>query len=728
MARNDDIDLEVLLGWVPQADGFKLTVLYNAPGDRDDDRYFGESPVRLDIETLDEYRDEIDIDEYGSRLGKMLFVDETGATLAKALDAGRFSPVHLRIAVDTHAPLRYQEILWETLCAPGSGQRLTTSQNIRFSRYLSADRGNQPAVLARTDMMSALVVVANPSDVGRYAAGAAELAPIQVDRELDRAKEALGHMDLRVLPGNGRAATRAAVIEELSRGAHVLYLVCHGRIRDGRSELLFEDAQGGTDVVDGIAFANDVGSLARIPTMVVLCSCESAGTGRATGNVVPEPRMAPTAAGLAAVGPALATAGATVVVGMQGSITMETAGQFLSRFFAELKDDGVPARAMAAARLAVRARPDWYMPVLYSRLKRGSAWFEEGYSGGAQQLFANLRTRIGKKNCAPVVGSGIVGEDGVLPSRQELAREWVERRQMPIADVSRDDLATVAQFVRVEQVGGVGLVRDELSELVRAKLAHRHRPLLPDLDFAKAPLSELVSAVGRRRRQDAAGTDGYSRLARLALPVYVTTSWTSLLEDALTDAGRRPVVRHFDWYKSRGEFPWPYRPAPGFGREKRAKELEWQASVSPRVEGLDEFTADRPLVYHLAGTLEHEHTLVITEDDCFTWLQEWAKQVDGIPEYVRTPLREKSLLFLGYHFDDWEFRMMFEAVRSVKSSKESRDEYGPHVGVQLQPSTLRVDREAAQSYLESYFGKDNIKVYWQTSNRFLADLQGGGLP
>jgi hypothetical protein len=41
---------------------------------------------------------------------------------------------------------------------------------------------------------------------------------------------------------------------------------------------------------------------------------------------------------------------------------------------------------------------------------------------------------------------------------------------------------------------------------------------------------------------------------------------------------------------------------------------------------------------------------------------------------------------------------------------------------------IYVDREAAQSYLESYFGKDNIKVYWQTSNRFLADLQGGGLP
>jgi hypothetical protein len=71
--------------------------------------------------------------------------------------------------------------------------------------------------------------------------------------------------------------------------------------------------------------------------------------------------------------------------------------------------------------------------------------------------------------------------------------------------------------------------------------------------------------------------------------------------------------------------------------------------------------------------------------------------------------------------------MMFEAVKSVQS-KESRDECGPHVGVQLQPKTLRVDHGAAQSYLESYFGKDNIRVYWQTSNRFMTELQGGGPP
>ena len=336
--------------------------------------------MRLDIETLDEYRDEIDIDEYGSRLGKMLFVDETGATSPRR-SMQAISPVHLRIAVDTHAPLRYQEIRWETLCDPGSGRRLTTSQNVRFSRYLSADRGNQPAVLARTDMMSALVVVANPSDNGRYAAGAAELAPIQVDRELDRAKEALGHMDLRVLPANGRAATRAAVIEELSRGVHVLYLVCHGRIRDGRSELLFEDARGGTDVVDGIAFANDVGSLARIPTLVVLCSCESAGTGhRPPGMSCPSRAWRSRRRAWRLLDPRsrrrVYRGG-----GHAGRHHNGDGRPIPVEIFAELKDDGVPARAMADARLVSGASGLVHAGALFPS-QAGERMVRRGYSGG----------------------------------------------------------------------------------------------------------------------------------------------------------------------------------------------------------------------------------------------------------------------------------------------------------------------------------------------------------
>ena len=80
----------------------------------------------------------------------------------------------------------------------------------------------------------------------------------------------------------------------------------------------------------------------------------------------------------------------------------------------------------------------------------------------------------------------------------------------------------------------------------------------------------------------------------------------------------------------------------------------------------------------------------------------------------------RSLLFLGYHFDDWEFRLVFQAIKSFQRKMQ---EASPHVGVQLEPHTLRIEQEAAQSYLESYFDEDKINIYWQTGNTFLTELE-----
>jgi hypothetical protein len=223
-----------------------------------------------------------------------------------------------------------------------------------------------------------------------------------------------------------------------------------------------------------------------------------------------------------------------------------------------------------------------------------------------------------------------------------------------------------------------------------------HGKVLPELDWERGDLHGLIRAVGAHSRREARGMDAYSRLARLDLPVYVTTGWSSLLEDALDEADRPPVIRHFNWYQPRS----------------RDDEVDDAA-----------FSRKSPLVYHLFGTFEVEKSLVLTEDDYFAWLRSWMKQVDkgaGIPHYIKPPLMESSLLFLGYVFDDWEFRMVFQAVKSFESSllKDSS-----HVGVQFEPETLRVEREAAQEYLENYFGIDHVDIYWETCRNFLQELE-----
>ena len=65
---------------------------------------------------------------------------------------------------------------------------------------------------------------------------------------------------------------------------------------------------------------------------------------------------------------------------MQGNVTMQTVDQFMPVFFQELQRDGQLDRAIAVARGAVRERPDWWMPVLYMRLKSGRIWYAPGFA------------------------------------------------------------------------------------------------------------------------------------------------------------------------------------------------------------------------------------------------------------------------------------------------------------------------------------------------------------
>ena len=435
------VDLEVLLSWVPKAQGFLVTVFYNAPGDQDDYHYFKPEPIAFDLARLSSLRN-AQVDDYGVALGEMLFPVDSRHLLDRALVASEELPVHLRLVLDVTAPAEYQAIRWETVCHPTTRARLTTSERIRFSRFIANVPGSgQPSVRARTGGFRALVAIANPADVSAFVAGPVPLGPIEVEAEARRATEALGGMQFDVLGGEGRrGATRRNIIEDLAKDVQVLYLVCHGRIVDGRPEILLEDDDGDADVVDGSAFVSDIGALDKVPTIVVLCSCQSAGRGDAypaeenPGTGDDEPRMEASAERLSALGPALAMAGVPVVVAMQGDVTMKTIALFMPRFFAELDTDGIPARAMAKARQVVHTRPDWYMPVLYSRLKRGSAWYLPRFGGHEGALFRNLSTRIDSKHCTPVVGAGIAGEDNVLPSRQELAVEWVRRRPDPDGD------------------------------------------------------------------------------------------------------------------------------------------------------------------------------------------------------------------------------------------------------------------------------------------------------
>jgi hypothetical protein len=282
--------------------------------------------------------------------------------------------------------------------------------------------------------------------------------------------------------------------------------------------------------------------------------------------------------------------------------------------------------------------------------------------------------------------------DRLLPSREEIARRWADRWQMPIAEHARSELAKVAQFMQVRT--SPETPRLELRRFMRADFRRQWGSRLPEELFRPERFPDLLREVARLHRVEDS-QDPYTVVAHLNLPVYVTTSWTALLEDALIEAGRRPIVRSFAWHNDRAD-----------------------------ADGSLDFDPDdpeRPLVYHLFGRVENPDSIVLSEDDYFTWLTAWMGRGDLIPNALRTALTGQSQMFLGYRLDGWEFRMLHQAIKSFPGAK--RLESFVHVGVQLNPEdNLDIEPESAQEYLEKVFSRDKLNIYWGRSREFLDEL------
>ena len=213
-------------------------------------------------------------------------------------------------------------------------------------------------------------------------------------------------------------------------------------------------------------------------------------------------------------------------------------------------------------------------------------------------------------------------------------------------------------------------------------------------DVAKGPIEKLISAAGAIRREQEPA-EPHAILARLGLPVFLSTNPDNLLADALTAAGRKPVVALCP------------RDDGAEGADEDARDLQ------P--------TSEAPLVYHLFGHLAELDSVVLTQDDYFDYLIDVTRNNDIIPTTVRAQLANTALLFLGFQLSDWDFRVFFRSIMSQEGRKKRKD-YS-HVAVQIDPEQDRlVDPDRARRYLERYFYDTKISIFWGRAEDFLKEL------
>jgi hypothetical protein len=676
----DSVDLEIGLHR-RYGESWMIELQCSLPDEDVDVRLVREGP-KFDLDQLHGLL--YDDAAYGRLLSRSLFaIGDVRQVFdkARAVAEAQELPLRLRLFIGPGAAWLHQ-LRWETLRDPDNDVPLLMSERVVFSRYLSSMDWRPVGVRPKTPLR-ALIVVANPSDLTAYQPGGRRLAPIEVAAELERAKTALGPIQTVELASAG-AATLENLVTHLRNGYDILFLVCHGFLAQDEPQLLLETEVGTVDRVSGTVVVDRLRELQKPPRLVVLSACQSAGSG--------DDLRSDDQGELAALGPRLAEAGVPAVLAVQGNVTVRTVADFMPVFFKELRRDGRIDRAMAAARGAVRHRPDWWAPVLFMRLKSGRIWYSPGFARGFEKwpaLLADLR----QGRCTPILGLGIT--DALLGSRRDLAWRWASTYHFPLEPDQREDLPHVAQFLAVNQ--NYRFPRQALREYLVHELLDRYGTDLPQ-GIGDRSLDDVVTAVGElRRRSDPA--EPHKVLAGLPFPMYVTTHPANLLSTALLAEGKQPQVELCRW----------------------TDELDWPPSVYD-AEPDYRPTAGRPLVYHLFGNLQLTDSYVLTEDDYFDYLIGVTSNKTLIPPVVRRALSDTALLFLGFRLDEWDFRVLFRSLMS-QEGRRRRGNYS-HVAVQIDPEESRtLEPERARRYIESYFYGADISIYWGSVEDFVQELQ-----
>ncbi len=680
---------------------------------------FGQA--ELDFSTLPDPQS--DWSAYGQRLRDMLFATPALLThYAVCLAAAQQEGLELcvRLAID-HSAAELHQLKWETLQRPGAaGGPLTVDQNIPFSRFLYSPDWSGINLRPQGDLR-ALVVISNPLELSAKPGGyLLNTHKEQVDNHLVTATRSLEPVDVeaelgRILPslqkiasveilesrqaGEGRP-TIENVRRKLQQGWDILYLVCHGVLvaadinnlnSKRRPILVLEDGEGRLRRVEGEELASAIRNMpdeAR-PRLAVLVSCQSAGND-----------ATPTShdkGALSAIGPQLVEAGVPAVIGMQGDARMDSMQKFIPVLFAELSKDGRVDRAVAAARHELLGQVDWWTPVLYQRLKSGRVWYIPGFGEGSGDFekWRSLKTFVLRKRCTPIIGPALT--ESWLGQQSQIALKWARENGYPFEPDDRDNLPRVAQYI--VRRDGPEFLSMAFQEALRGEILRRYTSELPDRlkkqeSWLETDLLEALKNVAEKRWVNITN-DPHRLLAGLGLPIYITTSPGNLLALALEKAGAEPQTRICPWWSDRiPEEIWAYEDKP---------------------------TDKRPLVYHLFGHLSIPESLVLSEDNFFDFLIGVTRNKDLIPESIRNALTSNALLFLGFHTDEWSFRVLFRTLMAQPGSDQLKR--FSHVAAQIEPEEDRlIDSRRARRHLETYFESEKISIYWGRAEEFMTTL------
>jgi hypothetical protein len=299
-----------------------------------------------------------------------------------------------------------------------------------------------------------------------------------------------------------------------------------------------------------------------------------------------------------------------------------------------------------------------------------SAIGDEGLSL-REETWDTLVDSILNGECTPFLGAGVAVP--YLPRGAALAASLAEQFDYPLDDVT--NLARVTQYIASHYQ----------PSYVKRRVCERLQEAQRETD------AQLIGGVPQN----------HLALARLALPMYVTTNYDDYLERAVVAvSGGQPNVVLCRW------------------SDRLTTEL-------PSYPKSDVATA-APTIFHLHGHIRTPNSILLTEDDYIDFTVSLARRVEKkdpvIPFFVRQALGNSKLLFIGYSLEDWNFRVLMRYLMKQQGVLQ-HDRYNS-ISVQLSDPHMPPDRRArAEEFLGAYFKTSaSIDVYWGDAGPFLQEL------
>lgn len=606
---------------------------------------------------------------------------------------GHKTVVRLRIAIAPSAG-EFNRVGWERMRSPqAGGDFLARDPRVYFSRTIIGYNENWREVHLRRKPetgQSVKVLVFAPGKAKLLNADSKPLGEIDSEGQCKFAEQYLSQKGIIIKQTSGELEQLFDTLEESE--VDVLYLVCAPvKGDDGSDMLAFPTKDGKSTTVRHQKFAREFKRIRIPPRLVVLATpCTNGGEASSSDCAVVGDRD---------LAPAIAEAGIAAVITTQAPIASASWALFLQRLFAVFRDCDEMDHAVSFARQQLAASPghrdDWWKPVLFSRLRTSRIWYQPKFHGEKKdrdRIWRKLSDAVLEGKFLPIIGPGIIHD--IAGSRREIARRWAYRYGFPMAQHDRINLPQVAQYIQIHQG------RRELQEKIKRTLGEliwEHNQKWLQRLTAETELDVLFRTVSRQRRQQEPDKEPHGLLAKLDLPLFLTTNLSGILEDALKEVGKDPQTYSF----------------------KQLAEHE-QKGTGTEIEL--ENNSQRPVVIHLFGTLNDLEHAALTEDDYFDFLNDFATTLQQQSvSHIKSRLVDSSLVFLGFRIYHWNFRTLFRSIHRLPGT--GRQKKHQHVAVQIDPDDDHTsDPSGAKEYLRLLFMEDDVDVYWGAPADFLERL------